>query len=94
MSNYLNFQSKKDKQKVKRSASDNQIFVNDATGKTYFIKQLNEYTFSINGIEYQKKSVPTITITKKIKKPINNKTNKTMNEIKQGIDFLNNKIFR
>jgi hypothetical protein len=91
MNNYLNFQSKKDKQKVKRSASDNQIFINTQTGKTYFIKQLNEYTFSINGTEYQKKSVPTITITKKIKKSNNDKT---INEIKNSMNLLNNKIFR
>jgi hypothetical protein len=92
MNNYLNFQSKKDKQKVKRSANDNQIFINTQTGKTYFIQQLNEYTFSINGTEYQKKkSVPTITITKKIKKQ---NSTKIMSEIKQGIDYLNKKLYK
>lgn len=91
MNNYLNFQSKKDKQKEKRSANDNQIFINTTTGKTYFIQQLNEYTFSINGTEYQKKSIPTITITKKIKKQNNTKI---MNEIKQGIEYLNKKLYK
>lgn len=85
MNNYLNFQSKKDKQKEKRSANDNQIFINTTTGKTYFIQQLNEYTFSINGTEYQKKSIPTITITKKIKKPSNNKV---IAEIRNGVKLL------
>jgi len=76
MSNYIVFgksnwaklqASKQEKQKNNRSAGEGDIFVNQSNGKIFFIKQLNKETFSINGIEYSKK-LPTITITKKIKK--------------------------
>ena len=76
MSNYIVFgqskwaklqASKQEKQKNNRSADATDVFINQSTGKTYFIKQVNKETFSINGIEYSKK-LPTITITKKIKK--------------------------
>ena len=75
MSNYIVFgktnwaklqASKVEKQKFNRSASEGDVFVNQSTGKTYFIKQISKETFSINGIEYSKK-LPTITITKKVK---------------------------
>jgi hypothetical protein len=70
---YMNFlNNKKDEQKRKRSAESSNIFVNEQTGQTYFIKQIGD-CFRINGVEYQKKPIK-ITITKKVKKPDSIKT--------------------
>lgn len=59
------FTNKSDKQKQNRSADNSQIFVNNATGKTYFIKQNNDGSFSINGEDFIKRP-QVITITRKV----------------------------
>lgn len=61
----MSFLNRKEQQKTNRSAEANQIFINSATGKTYFIKQESNKVFMINGERYEKK--PTvITIKRKV----------------------------
>jgi len=82
--NFLN--NKKEDQKRKRSAECSNIFVNEQTGQTYFIKQIGD-CFRINGVEYQKKPIKII-ITKKIKKP-NKEQNSLQSDLSKLSKYLN-----